>query len=306
MDILPLTDRLPSGYHVVSALERRDLYDATNNDGNHPIILVWPEFFGGTKIQKEYWPLLPAFADTAKFQFMVVVEQKGDTPPRVIAQANSIPIHRPVTVDGEFEPLPDGGMDEALDMGMKLQLAKQDGQDDATTAKPNTLSALSIAVDGEYRNMGLASLLIKTLKRAAMAAGYARLVVPARPTAKHFYPDVDMASYVLWTRPGVKMSSFPRTGDAARPFDPWLRKHVGEGARLAKIAPCSMVIEEDVKTWTGWLGEDIFRDMRYGIFKENGEVMLPLKDGLARLCYNAEKGVARYTEPNVWMEYDLH
>lgn len=87
-------------YQIFTALERPDLYKTVQDDHDHPLGLVWPPYFGQTESQIKYWHLLAAFPEIAKFQFMVVGPGEADSQPKIIAQANSIPFHRPMAKDG--------------------------------------------------------------------------------------------------------------------------------------------------------------------------------------------------------------
>ncbi|KAJ6440268.1 nitrogen assimilation transcription factor nirA [Purpureocillium lavendulum] len=197
-------------------------------------------------------------------------------------------------------------MDDVLRLGAELHL----GGNTNEGAKANTLSALSMAVDPDWRNKGIAGLLLQALKRAALRAGLSGLVVPARPTWKHQYPDVDIGTFLLWDMNGTPQASFPEEGSGKKPFDPWLRRHVSLGARMAKVAPLSMTVEADAATWMRWLGVGVFeKGLKEAIIEidESGQEfrLLKIPHGLERLRYSPSSGVARYVEPNVWMEYSL-
>ncbi|PHH89907.1 hypothetical protein CDD83_4997 [Cordyceps sp. RAO-2017] len=297
-------------YQTFTALERPDLYEAFQQP-SHPLSQIWPAYMGGTSSKIKYWHLLPVFPETARFQIMVVVPDSSDGTGegvRIVARANAIPFHRPVSDSHDLAPLPDGGMDEALQLGMELHLNRNSSG--APQPEANTLSALSIAVDPAWRNKGIAGLLVKALRQAAADAGLWGLVVPARPTLKHRYPDVGMAEYVQWTSDGGSDAPCLGAGSRDSPFDPWLRRHVQLGARMVKIAPRSMTVEADAETWTRWLGADPFaqavREASGRQVDESGQevFLVGIPQGLVKLRYWPSTGIARYVEPNVWMEYD--
>jgi hypothetical protein len=78
------------------------------------------------------------------------------------------------------------------------------------------------------------------------------------------------------------------------PFDPWLRKHWQLGARIVKIAPCSMRVEAPLAQWTEWSG---LRFPVSGPYHVEG--------GLAPLMADCGDGIGLYEEPNVWMRHGL-
>lgn len=116
----------------------------------------------------------------------------------------------------------------------------------------------------------------------ARQSGLEALVAPVRPTKKPAYPLTSFADYISWT-----------TADGA-PFDPWVRKHWQLGARLVKIAPCSMRVQAPLSQWTGWSG---LRFPVSGPYHVEG--------GLAPLMADCETGLGLYEEPNVWMRHRL-
>ncbi|KFY08127.1 hypothetical protein V492_06526 [Pseudogymnoascus sp. VKM F-4246] len=300
-------------YQILSAGERPDLHQACQKPG-HPLAGIWPEWIKHTASTDKYWKLMTTIPDIAQLQFMVVVPDPTDnTGLKVIARARSIPFHRhnshiPESCKAIFGPLPDGGLDDVLRLGMEYYLNLDVGKS-SSKLEPNTLSALGITVDPAWRNKGTASLLIHTLKQAAAKMGLRHLVVPARPTLKYRYLDVDMTEYVLWGQSGAVHTSFENiTLSGDRPFDPWLRLHVSLGARMVKIAPSSMTVEADTSTWTRWLGTDIFKERAAEAEADKAgqeTVTIVIPGGLAKLSYFPSAGIARYVEPNVWMEYDL-
>jgi hypothetical protein len=80
--------------------------------------------------------------------------------------------------------------------------------------------------------------------------------------------------------------------ESGRLFDPWLRAHLSQGARL--VGPCdrSMVVEEHIAFWETWAGRR---------FEASGEYVV---DGaLVPISIDLERQVGRYEEPNVWVTY---
>lgn len=306
-------------HHIYSALERPDLYEAISKP-EHPLQNVYPEYMNHSASEASNWDFLATIPAIARFQFMLAVPSTPEdpgSPLEIIARANSVPFHRkyaaaptdgPPNVQGDAvaEPLPDGGMDDALRLGVELFRSRHTG-DPLDLLDANALSALGIVVVQKWHKMGIAKLLIRTLKQAATQAGFQTVVVPARPTLKHRYLDTDMADYVRWTCDSSRELASGSAGPL--PFDPWLRTHVALGGRIMKIAPHSMTIEGTKKDWTEWLGMDVFSAEEKTECEQDahgeGTTLHEIPGGLVKLRYQPSTGMARYIEPNVWMEYCL-
>ena len=115
-----------------------------------------------------------------------------------------------------------------------------------------------------------------------MQGGYDAMVVPVRPTLKSEHPLVPMSEYIGWS------------DKVGRCYDPWLRSHLSEGARV--IGPCerSMVVNEHVAFWETWAGRR---------FERSGEHTF--RGALAPVDINLETNSGRYEEPNVWVGYAI-
>src|SRR5437660_1669780 len=86
----------------------------------------------------------------------------------------------------------------------------------------------------------LRAAIFAAMKQNARARGFADLCAPLRPNQKHLQPHVPMADYIA-----QKRADGP-------PVDAWLRTHVRDGARVVKVAPCSMTIVGTVADWSRW------------------------------------------------------
>ena len=120
--------------------------------------------------------------------------------------------------------------------------------------------------------------LLKAMAGLAREAGLPHLVAPIRPSLKEAYPTIPIERYVRWTR---------EDGSA---FDPWLRTHLGLGARLGPTLPESMTITGTVAEWESWT------EMA---FPETGDYVFP--EGLATVRIDRERDLGEYFEPNVWL-----
>jgi GNAT superfamily N-acetyltransferase len=209
--------------------------------------------------QKYYDSILDEFAD---FQ-LCLVDVESDLP---VALANCVPI----PCDGNFDALPAEGWDWLVETG-----ATRRGE------RANVLGALAVSVPPIHRGKGYAARMIRAVHEKCEERSLDAVIVAVRPTVKCEYPHVPIRDYIAWT------------DMHGRVFDPWLRSHVSQGARV--IGPCerSMVVEEHIAFWETWAG------LR---FETSGEYLL---DGaLVPISIDLERQVGRYQEPNVWVAYD--
>ena len=201
-------------------------------------------------------------------------DSAADPELRLIALGISIPFYWANT--GDSSTLPDRGWDEVLRLGNSLTLG---------SPRPNTLSALAISVDPEYRAtvlrdaqgncIDLAQEMISSLRDLAKMAGFAAMVVPLRPTRKGTGGNVwvGMEKYVrarrgedppLLLQREVKGEDDLGEGEEKGqgeirnddPYDPWLRKHVSLGGKIVKVCHRSCFIEAGVSDWEEWTGVD--------------------------------------------------
>jgi hypothetical protein len=120
------------------------------------------------------------------------------------------------------------------------------------------------------------------MKQAARTADLSALGAPIRPTRKALYPLQSFYEYCAWTRAD------------GLPFDPWIRTHWEQGARIMKIAPRSMVVSGSVASWEAWTGLKLPTTGRYAV-----------PGGLAPVEIDRAADTGVYVEPNVWMKHSL-
>lgn len=180
----------------------------------------------------------------------------------------------PIRWDGHDESLPDRGWDWVLTNAVETYRAG---------LTPNAVSAIEINVTSDLRGQGLSRVGLGHMKANARRLGFGRLVAPVRPNMKSHYPLTPMENYIHWQH-----------DDSGAPFDPWLRVHWRDGARIAKVAPQSMVIPGTVTEWEAWTG------MR---FPESGTYVVP--GALVPVEIDRENDRGTYTEPNVWIVHTL-
>ena len=171
----------------------------------------------------------------------------------------------PLDWDGTPQDLPE-------DMPSIMERAVQAG------ARANTLSALAAMVWKKHQGSGLSRRLIDEMKRLAAGCGFHALIAPVRPTLKSSYPLIPIERYAAWHAP------------QGGPFDPWMRLHWRLGAQIVRTMPHALVVRGALAEWESWTG------MR---FPESGEYVVP--GALQPVTIDAENGLGRYDDPNVWM-----
>lgn len=238
--------------------QRPDLIDRV-----YEVDSTWPEFMTTDPVANALlWQIGGAFP-----HLCAVATDESDA---VVAAGRAVPFALGLPDRGE---LPDGGLDRVTIWAFNDRLEGR---------TPDTASAVEISVGRAQRGTGLSHRMVAALRSAARAAGFARLVAPVRPTAKHEQPHLPMAEYITRLRPD------------GLPADPWLRVHVRAGGRILRVAPASMVMTGSLAEWRAWTGLP---------FDRGGEVIVP--GALVPVHCDVEHDHAVYVEPNVWVEHDL-
>ena len=213
-----------------------------------------------TQAHKRYYDfILEEFADLQ----LCLVDVESEQP---VALLNCVP----VPFAGSLDALPAEGWDWLVETGATR---RGDGA--------NLLGALAVSVPAINRGKGYAARMIQAVHEQSDRLGFDAVIVAVRPTAKCQHPYVPMDEYIGWRDEG------------GRVFDPWLRSHVSQGARV--IGPCerSMVVEEHIAFWETWAGRR---------FETSGQYLV--EGALVPVSIDLERQIGRYEEPNVWVAYD--
>ena len=124
--------------------------------------------------------------------------------------------------------------------------------------------------------------MLTALRDNARRLGFADLYAPLRPTDKHREPLTPFADYVA------------RRREDGSPHDSWVRTHVRAGARIVKVAHCSMVVAGTIAEWSGWTGLASRRAARQSC-----------RGALSPIHVSLEQDHAVYVEPNLWVHHQL-
>ena len=193
-------------------------------------------------------------------------------PDRPVARAFSVPFAFPDAARGR-QMLPDGGWDQVILWAHRDQLAG---------VRPTAVSALEIMVAPRLHGRGISRVMLAALRDNARRLGFSDLYGPLRPTDKHREPLTPFAEYVA------------RRREDGLPYDSWVRTHLRLGARIVKVAPCSMVIAGTLAEWR----------QRTGLpFAESGPTIVP--GALSPVHVSLEQDHAVYVEPNLWVRHPL-
>lgn len=249
--------QLPAGHRMVSLADRPELESALEAHNT----AAWPEFMFHDPVPGRLWHLL--HGPFAAFQRMIL-----DPDGRIVAAFNAAPLWWSGTDDG----LPDG-------WDRQFERSAADLADDR---RPNTLGAIQIVVSADRRGAGLASLTLAAMRAAAREAGLTAVIACVRPTDKHRYPLMPIATYAGWRRPD------------GLPHDPWMRIHARAGGRVVRASAESMTITGSVSEWRAWTGLE---------FPTSGPYVVALAAATVEIDLAADLGV--YHDPNVWMVHEL-
>ncbi len=252
-----MTPGLPAGHRLVSLAERPDLESALGDHNS----AVWPEFMFQDPVPGRLWHLL--HGPFAAFQQMIL-----DPADRIVAAFNAAPLWW----DGSDDDLP-GGWDRQFE---------RSAADLEAGRRPNTLGAIQIVVAPDRQGTGLASLTLGAMRAAGREAGLTALIACVRPTDKHRYPLMPIATYAAWLRPD------------GLPHDPWIRIHARAGGRVVRASPESMTMTGTIAQWQEWTDLE---------FPTSGPYVVPF--AAATVEIDLARDLGTYHDPNVWMVHDL-
>jgi hypothetical protein len=210
-----------------------------------------------------------ADATTAYPEFVLVAVDRNH-PDRLVAKGYCVPFTWP---ENPAESLPEAGWDEVILTSSMDRLAGRKG---------NLVSALEISIRRDLRGAGLSGVMLNAMRGNAASLGFADLVAPVRPNAKHRYPQVSIQEYAN------------QRGDDGLPLDPWLRVHVRAGGQIVTTSNRAMTIGGTLADWRDWTGLP---------FDTDGPVAVP--EALIPVHCDLRHDYAVYCEPCVWVHHCL-
>jgi GNAT superfamily N-acetyltransferase len=260
---VPTTE--PAGLVVATFAQRPDLQDKVSGPEIQSAV---PEFMRHDRVGALYY----GNRQLDRYREFGLVAVDPVEPDRPIARAFSVPFAFRDGTKGR-EELPDGGWDAVIRWA----------DEDRRAGRPATaVSALEIMVAPRLQGRGISRLMLTALRDNARRLGLADLYAPLRPTDKHREPLTPFADYVA------------RQREDGLPHDSWVRTHVRAGARIVKVAPCSMVVAGTIAEWSRWTGLS---------FTASGPAIVP--GALSPIHVSLEQDHAVYVEPNLWVHHRL-
>lgn len=221
---------------------------------------TWSEIIQTSGTGYKYWEQL--FHYFPNFQ-LIYEDADGEW----IGFANTIPLH----YDGALDDLPDTGWDWLIAKGES---------DYESGLQPNMLGGLQIGVNPKYRSQGYSSILLNKAKDFQKSKALSRFILPIRPTMKHLHPKVKMEEYMTWKNNN-------------KIYDPWIRTHLKNGAKIIKVCPEAMRVEGSIADWEKWTGKRFNKSGQYAI-----------DGGLSMVEIDLENEKGLYLEPNIWIYYE--
>ncbi|MFJ4695156.1 N-acetyltransferase [Streptomyces sp. NPDC088766] len=223
----------------------------------------WPEFATQDPVGNAHYGRIPVELP----EYVLFAEDERG---QVLAHAFSVPFA--LRAEGRGE-LPARGWDQVLVWAFS---------DLRRGVRPDTVCAISVVVAPHAQGRGLSGRMLRAMRDNARARGFAEVVAPVRPSAKHLEPHTPVEEYAR------------RVRDDGLPYDPWLRVHVRAGASIERVAPASMTVAASLAEWRRWTGLP---------FDTRGDVEVP--GALVPVRCEPERDHAVYVEPNVWLRHPL-
>lgn len=230
------------------------------NQYHHAISKAFPPIISESQVIKQNWPKLEAYFPQYQ-RFLLSTDN------HIIGFMNTVPFQ----FNAALNDLPERGWDWMLEKGIA------DFENERT---PNYLGGLQVIVRKEYQQMGYSKNILDHVKSLTKASDFLHLVIPIRPTKKHEFPQMPMATYL-------------NLMDDDKIYDPWIRTHINSGAQLIKVCGESMTMKGDVKFWESMLDQKLSKSGKY-----------QLKGALELITVDIENNTGQYVEPNIWIKYN--
>lgn len=255
----------PTGLMVATFAQRPDLLGKVFGP---EIQSALPEFMRHDPVGALYF----GDGQLDRYREFGLVAFDASRPDRPVARAFSVPFAFRDGTKGR-EELPDSGWDAVI---------RWADEDCRARRRATAVSALEIMVAPRLQQRGTSRLMLAAMCDNARRLGFADLYAPLRPTEKHREPLTPFADYIA------------RRREDGLPHDAWVRTHLRAGARIVKVAPCSMVIAGSIAEWSRWTGSS---------FTASGAAIVA--GALSPIHVSLEQDHAVYVEPNLWVHHRL-
>lgn len=152
----------------------------------------------------------------------------------------------------------------------------------SSTADPagRWASALGTSILPEHRGGGLGARMLVGLKEQATQRGMRGMLAPARPSARHSWPQMTLADYAA-----LRL-------DDGRHADPWIRAHEAIGGHIIGWCERSLEVHAAHEVWERWAG--------YRLPSE-GRCLFPRSIGWLELS----GGQGCLTEDSIWILHPI-
>ena len=243
-------------YCITTLKERPDLARAVEGLYSN----AWPKFVSGEKVMSSYW----GFINEHFWDHQILLINRET----VLAVVNSAAFHQ-----GKDN-------DEVSSEGIYWGLNKI-AHDFYNKKRPDTLMALQVIVNPQFKKKGLSYHCVKELKCLAKCKGYDNVYIPLRPSCKHLYPLMPIEEYVVFI------------DEMNKHYDPWIRVNVMLGGEVIK--PCKgITIIDTIEQWETWTGLSFPFDGSYVV----SEAMVPIE-------VDVLNNKVSYYQENVWIRHKI-
>lgn len=221
---------------------------------------AFPAIIQSTDTGQKYWDRLESYFPDHQLYLIGPNEE-------LIGFINTIPFQ----FNQELKQLPEEGWDWMLGKGI---------EDYENKLKHNYLGGLQVIVKQEYQGKGYSKVILNYAKSICAKFKYRNLVIPIRPTRKHEFPEITMASYMEMTK-------------EAKIYDPWIRTHLKNGASIIKVCENSMNVKRELDFWKPLIKKEIVESGNYLAHGALSPIRIDIKNNMGE-----------YREPNIWIYYD--
>ncbi len=229
-------------------------YDKATTDAYPALVLC-------SEVIKNHWDKLETYFSSYQ---VVILNRENE----LVGFINAVPLFW----DRPLAELPEEGWDWLL---MKAI------HDYENNIQPNCLGGIQINILKRYQGKGYSKSLIAIGKERMEKANFKNYILPIRPTLKWKYPEMKMEEYMHFKLEG-------------KIYDPWIRVHLNEGAKIIKVCSNSMNVAGDIDFW-----EHLFQR------KFDKPEAVIVAGALNEVLIDPERNFGEYREENIWIYYSI-